>query len=358
MKSKSEYSLCKWCSERQHIRNSRFEKITKECQICNGLWNQLDQSCNKIIQATKNYQYDTFQIGLTLDHSFYDNEDKFRSRFKIRGKENIKTSLLREIRKKFGNFSNKKTDLHLPDITINVQIGKKFETNVSVISSTLILRGRYNKTKRFQTRTKNSNNDILEINQRHIEKILRKEISRQFNSDSIVFWPIGKEEPESLVLGNGRPFYVSIKNSRIISFKHGLSIQSNGMLFKLLEKVSALPNSAPLYAKKVLALVSFRDKIGTIDFKNLADSGIIIVEIVKRKSKNWKLIYQIDFRVKNQRKLELIMTCDNGLPVRRFIEGEDDDDGISPSLDQILGIKCHCDKIDILDILSEEDSLN
>lgn len=352
MKTKSDYTLCKWCSERQHIRISDFKKIGKDCQICNGLWNHIDQSCNKIIQATKNYQYDTFLIGLTLDHSFYDNEDKFRSRFKIRGKENIKTSLLREIRKKFSNFSNKKSNLHSPDITINVQIGRKFETKVSVKSSTLILRGRYNKMKRFQIKTKNSTNDRLEINQRHIEKILKKEILHQFNSDSIVFWPLGKEEPESLVLGKGRPFYVSIKNSKKISFKQGFSINSNGILFKLIDKVSALPTSAPLYAKKVLTLVSFQEKMETIHFNNLIDSGIIIVELVKKKSKNWKLIYQMDFKIKTQRKLELIMTCDNGLPVRRFIEGEGDD--ISPTLDQILGMKCHCDKIDILDIFNEE----
>ena len=104
MKNKSGYNLCKWCSERQHVSNYRPQKITRQCQICHGLWNQLDETCGKLTQATKNYQYDTFQIGLTLDHSFYDNEDKFRSRFKIRGKENIKTSLLREIREKFSNI--------------------------------------------------------------------------------------------------------------------------------------------------------------------------------------------------------------------------------------------------------------
>ena len=64
----------------------------------------------------------------------------------------------------------------------------------------------------------------------------------------------------------------------------------------------------------------------------------------------------MDFKVKTRRKLELIITCDNGLPVRRFIEGDDDD--ISPTLDKILGMKCHCDKIDILDILNAEDSIN
>lgn len=355
MKSKSEYNLCKWCSERQHIRNYRPQQITRQCQICHGLWNQLQETCGRLTQATKNYQYDTFQIGLTLDHSFYDNEDKFRSRFKIRGKENIKTSLLREIRKKFSYVSNKKTDLHSPDITINVQIGRKLETNVSVISKTVILRGRYKKIKGFKIKNKNSTNDRLEINQRHIEKILKKEISAQFNSASIVFWPVGKEEPESLVLGNGRPFYVSIKNSKKISFKQGLLIQSNGILFKLIEKVRALPTSA-LYVKKVMTLVSFQEKLRTSDIKNFTDPGIMIVEIVSRKSKNWKLIYQMDMKVKTQRKLELIITCDNGLPIRKFIEGDDVD--ISPTLGQILGRKCHCNKIDILDILNEEDSLN
>jgi tRNA pseudouridine synthase 10 len=353
LKTKSEYNLCKWCSERQHIKNYSPHKITKNCQICGGLWNHLEETCNKIIQATRNYQYETFLIGLTLDHSFYDNEDKFRSRFKIRGKENIKTSLLREIRKKFGKISKKKTNLDYPDITINVQIGKKFETNISVISSTVILRGRYIKSKGFQIESKNSTPyDRMEINQRNIEKLLKKVILNKFNSDSIIFWPVGKEEPETRVLGSGRPFYVSIKNSKIINFNQSLSIKSNGILFKFIEKVRMLPSSTPLYVKKVLTLVSFQEKLRTNDLSNFTDSGILIVELINRRNKNWKFIYQMDFRVKTPRKLELTMTCDNGLPVRKFIEGEDPD--ISPTLGQIIGRKCSCEKTDILDILNED----
>ena len=158
----------------------------------------------------------------------------------------------------------------------------------------------------------------MEINQRHIEKILKKEISDQFNSDSIVFCPVGKEEPESLVLGNGRPFYVSIKNSKKIRFKQGLLIQSNGILFKLIEKVRALPTSAPLYVKKVMTIVSFQEKLRTSDIKNFTDSGIMIVEIVSKKSKNWKLIYQMDIKVKTQRKLELTITCDKDFQLKNY----------------------------------------
>ena len=341
---------------RQSIRKNGHGRITRNCQICRGLWNQLDETCNKIIHATQNYQYDTFLIGLTLDHSFYDSEDKFRSRFKIRGKENIKTSLLREIRKKFGKTSKKKSNLVYPDITIHVKIDRKFETSVSISSSTVILSGRYNKLRGFQIKTKNAtSHERMEINQRYIEKILKKVLLNKFHSDSITYWPVGKEEPESLVLGKGRPFYVSIKNSKIINFKSSLSIHSNGILFKLIEKVRTFPTSTPLYVKKVLTLISFQEKLGTTDFRNFIDSGILIVELFNGKNKNWKFIYQMDFKVKTQRKLELIMTCDNGLPVRKFIEGEDFD--ISPTFKQLAGRKCSCEKTDILEILNEQDLL-
>jgi tRNA U54 and U55 pseudouridine synthase Pus10 len=185
---------------------------------------------------------------------------------------------------------------------------------------------------------------------------LKKIISNKFKSDSITFWPVGKEEPESLVLGNGRPFYVTIKNSKIINFKQSLSIQSNGILFKLIEKVRSLPTSTPLCVKKVLTLVSFQEKLRTNDFGKFIDSGILIVELVNRKNKNWKFIYQMDFKVKTRKKIELTIICDNGLPVRKFIEGGDAD--ISPTLGQIVGKKCSCEKVDILDILNEENLLN
>lgn len=356
MKRKYEYKLCNWCLERQCIKNHALQKIVEDCKICHGIWNRLDKTCNKIIQATKDYQYDSFLIGLTLDHSFYDSEDKFRSRYRIRGKENIKTSLLREIRKKFVNISNKKINLNYPDITINIQIGKKLETIVSVNSSTVVLSGRYKKVKRFRIKTKNTdNNHSLEVNQRHIEKILKKELLSRFDSDSIVFWPLGKEEPESLVLGNGRPFYVSIKNSKIISFKHDFSIQSKGMIFEINEKVRALPISSPDYVKKVKAIVSFQENLRASDLKEINDSGIRIIEFINKRGKNWKFIYHMQFKFKTRKKLQCTIICDNGLPVRKFIEGDED---ISPNLEEILNRKCKCDRFDISDIMNEDDFVN
>jgi tRNA pseudouridine synthase 10 len=356
LKSNFEYNLCNWCLKRQYIKNYHLKKTVEDCEICHGIENQIYKISYKIIQATKDYQYDTFLIGLTLDHSFYDNEDKFRSRFKIRGKENIKASLLREIRKNFGKISNKKIDLNSPDITVNLQIGKKFETTVSVNSSTVILSGRYRKPKRFRSISNNSDNeDCLEINQRHIENLLKKKLMTLFHSESIIFWPLGKEEPESLVLGKGRPFYVTIKNSKLISFKHEFSIQSNGLIFNIKEKLPILPKATPFYIKKVRTLVTCEDNLKSSDLKLINDSGIRIIQSYSKRYKSWKFIYQMQSELKSQKKFELIIVCDNRFPIRRFING---DENISPNLYQILDKRCMCEFFDILDIVSEDDLLN
>jgi tRNA pseudouridine synthase 10 len=353
LKRNSEYNLCNWCLKRQYIKKFPLQKIVEDCKICHGIESQIDKITYKIIQATKDYQFDTFLIGLILDHSFYDNEDKFRSRFKIRGKANIKTSLLYEFRKNFSKISNKKIDLNTPDITVNLQIGKKFETNLSVNSSTVVLSGRYRKTKRSRILFKNSDNgDCLEINQHHVENILKKKLMSLFGSDSIIFWPLGKEEPESLVLGNGRPFYVTIKNSKIISFEREFSFRSNGFIFDINEKLPTLPKTAPFYVKKVRTLVTFDENLKSSDLKIINDSGIRIIESASKRNKNWKFIYQMQSKLKNRKKLDLLIICDNGFSVRKFING---DESISPNLCQILEKKCKCDFFDILDIVSEDD---
>jgi tRNA U54 and U55 pseudouridine synthase Pus10 len=246
--------------------------------------------------------------------------------------------------------------LNSPDIIVSLQISKKFETNVSVNSSTVVLGGRYRKSRRFQILFKNSDNgDCLQINQRLVENILKKKLTSLFGSECIIFWPLGKEEPGSLVLGNGRPFYVIIKNSKIISFKREFSIRSNGLIFNINEKLPTLPRSAPFYVKKVRTLVTCDKNLKSSDLKLINDSGIRIIESVSKRNKNWKFIYQIQSKLKNRKKLELIIVCDNGFSVRKFING---DESISPNLCQILEKKCNCNFVDILDMVSEDDLLN
>jgi len=354
LKRNFEYKLCNWCLERQNVKNYSPNEIVENCQICHGFESQIEKICKNVLQATKDYGYDTFQIGLTLDHSFYDNEDKFRSRFKIRGKENIKTSVLRDIRKKYSKLSNKRVDSNSPDITINLQISKKFDTIVNMSSKTMVLSGRYMKTKRLKITGKDSRNgNCLELNQNHIENVLKRKLSYLLQSDSITYWPLGKEEPRSLVLGNGRPFYVSIKNSKIFSLKENFSIRSGGLVFNIKERLSTYPAAPPFYIKKVKALVSVSDKIVTLNFDFINNTGIMLVEFVGQRGKNWKFVYDMQVKLKSSRRFELTMICDNGFPIREFIDGRGT---ASPCLSDLIHKECSCDYFDIMNIVSEDDS--
>lgn len=353
MKRNFEYKLCNWCLERQNVKNYSPNQIVEDCQICHGFESHIEKICKNVLQVTKDYRYDTFQIGLTLDHSFYDNEDKFRSRFRIRGKENIKTSILRDIRKKFSMLSNKRVDSSSPDITINLQIGKKFDTIVNMSSKTMVLSGRYVKTKRLKVTGQNSRNgDCLELNQHHIENVLKRKLSNLLQSDSITYWPLGKEEPRSLVLGNGRPFYVSIKNSKIFNLKETFSIRSSGLVFNIKDRLPTYPAVPPFYIKKAKALVSVSDKIVTLDFDFINNAGIMLVEFVGQRGNNWKFVYDMQGNLKSPRKFELTMICDNGFPIGEFIDGKG---SASPCLSDLIRKECSCDYFDIMKIVSEDD---
>jgi tRNA U54 and U55 pseudouridine synthase Pus10 len=354
LKRNFEYKLCNWCLERQNVKNYSPNETVENCQICHGFESQIEKICKNVLQVTKDYGYDTFQIGLTLDHSFYDNEDKFRSRFKIRGKENIKTSVLRDIRKKYSKLSNKRVDSNSPDITINLQISKKFDTIVNMSSKTMVLSGRYMKTKRLKITGKDSRNgNCLELNQNHIENVLKRKLSYLLQSDSITYWPLGKEEPKSLVIGNGRPFYVSIKNSKIFSLKENFSIRSSGLVFNIKERLPTYPAAPPFYIKKVKALISVSAKIVTLNFDFINNKGIMLVEFVGQRGKNWKFVYDMQVKLKSSRRIELTMICDNGFPIREFIDGRGT---AAPCLSDLIHKECSCDYFDIMNIMSEDDS--
>jgi tRNA U54 and U55 pseudouridine synthase Pus10 len=205
-------------------------------------------------------------------------------------------------------------------------------------------------------RNDSQNGDSVDLNQHRIENILKRKLSNLLQSDSITYWPLGKEEPKSLVLGNGRPFYVSIKNPKIFTLKENLSVRSGGLEFNIKDKLPSYPATPPFYIKSVKALVSVTEKIETLVSDFTSNSGIKLVEFVTQRGKNWKFVYDIQLKLKNRRKIELTMLCDNGFPIREFIEGTESG-GTSPCLFDLIHKECKCDYFDVINIVSEDDRL-
>src|SRR4029078_12036070 len=104
-----------------------------------------------------------------------------------------------------------------------------------------------------------------------------------------------RSEPKSLVLGNGRPFYVSIKNPKIFNLKENLSLRSGGLEFNIEDKLPSYPATPPFYIKNVRVLDSVTEQIKTL-VTDFTYSGIKLVEFVTQRGKNWKFVYDIQLK--------------------------------------------------------------
>jgi tRNA pseudouridine(54/55) synthase len=147
------YVLCKYCLLRQISINNEINYASQittplvnngECNICSGLMQETDSIMRRISETLSNdYHFNTFLIGATLPAKLLEREDRIRARLKIRGRENIKSHLARNLRKMFSEMTKKQIDFLHPDLTINLQFQRDTGLDIDIKMRPLIMLGRY-----------------------------------------------------------------------------------------------------------------------------------------------------------------------------------------------------------------------
>ncbi|MFI5421428.1 MAG: hypothetical protein ACHQ1H_10720, partial [Nitrososphaerales archaeon] len=83
--------LCSYCLAREGLKTVGKKQSDESCYLCKGTLASLPLISNKILEETKDYEFDTFLIGASIPQSILDAEDELRSRLKIKGVEGIKS---------------------------------------------------------------------------------------------------------------------------------------------------------------------------------------------------------------------------------------------------------------------------
>jgi tRNA U54 and U55 pseudouridine synthase Pus10 len=123
----------------------------ENCFVCHGMMSNIDIINNKILSAVNNvYEFHSFLIGATIPAEYYEREDQIRAKFKIRGKENLKIQLIRELRRKFLKITKTRLDFLTPDISINIAIDKNSNRKDPSVA---FLRHIFKETSRYKTET-------------------------------------------------------------------------------------------------------------------------------------------------------------------------------------------------------------
>lgn len=321
--------------------------------------NQLDSIIEKMIfTINKEYEFDTFLIGATLPAQLYEREDKIRARFKIRGRENIKNHITRELGIKFARTTKTKVNYLAPDISINLFIDKENHVDINAKARSLTLAGRYIKKRRGLSQKQNrcahcagkgcsicNHSGLCGFSS--VEGIITKELISLTKGTCPKFSWIGSEDETSLVLGRGRPFFVRISNPRIRRLKRSLKFTVDDICVFLKGRLSIIPSLPIKFITKTRIMIQSQKDLTYNDLKKLNMLNGATINFENKLRIVTKNIYSVRIRKKTENHFILTTVADGGLMIKQFVGGRE---YTKPSVSEIIGSRCECISFDILDV--------
>lgn len=305
------------------------------------------------LTALEGYKYKTFLIGATIPSHMLEREDEVRARFKIKGTESVKSYLTKELGKRLTRKTGRKVDYNIPDVTVNVDLVKN---EVAVRSRAIFLFGRYLKHVRGLNQKQERCNACMgkgcsQCNNTglsgfdSVEGIIVKKLIDAFRCESAKFSWVGGEDKDSLVLNEGRPFFVKVINPKR-RFARPKSITKGGLQVKFIKKVERLPDKPLRFKMRVKLSVECKYDINSASIEKLNELKNTYVRFAGKRGKEVsRNIYKINAKA-SKNMLTIQMVVDGGLVIKQFVSG----DGITPSISQIIGCKATCKSFDILGV--------
>ncbi len=356
------YPLCKHCERRLVSKsiaknNSKFNKLSKsKCYICKDIFETLDSVLFNIHEKISNFDFKTFNLGLTLKHSYLERDDYLKSKFKIKGIENLKFSISNELAKKIVKKTKSKRVSEHPDIFL--QINFKDES-CKIRSKPIFVYGRYNKKiRKISQKLKscekcngigchNCNFTGLE-NIESVEGKISSFFKKKFDSAQVQINWIGGEDQSSLVLGNGRPFFAKILNPK----KRNRFLQKSSNLDTVslseLRKLSVQPKGSVPFKSEVSITIDTKNSISSHTLKKLSIlKNAEIINNSKDKKNIPKRIYDIHYKKLGKTTFVLDLFVDGGIPLKSFIQNSD----LTPNVSELLENPCLCTKLDFKNII-------
>ena len=365
------YDLCEYCTGRfvsklvgkpssKLLGKKYLKKFGKssdtKCYVCKNIFENLDSMLSNIFEKSCNLDFKTFNLGLILKNSFLERDDLIKSKFKIKGIENLKFAISTEMSKKISRKTKSKRIMNDPELFIQANFKDESST---IRTKPIFVYGRYNKKIRRlpqkQISCKSCNGiGCHNCNFRGLENIesIEGKISnlliKKFEGNQVKINWIGGEDQSSLVLGNGRPFFAKILNPKKRNRVLRKSSNLEGISLLELKKILVQPKGSISFKSKVSIIVDTEKPILLAHLKKLDIlKNTKIHDLSKDKKSITKQIYQIRYKKLGKTSFRLDLFADGGIPIKFFIQNSN----VTPNISKLLGNPCHCRKIDFKKII-------
>mgnify|MGYP006084628961 CR=1 FL=1 len=366
-----DYDLCEYCTGRLISKivkkpQSKFlgkkfltkfdQSSDKKCYICKNLFDTLDLMILNIIEKTSDFNFKTFHLGITLKPSFLERDDFIKSKFKIKGIENLKFSLAKELAKKISKRTNTKRVFDDPDLFIEANFK---DESCRLRAKHIFVYGRYNKKirnlsqKQELCRSCNGigchNCEFKGIeNIQSIEGVISNFLINKFDCKQVKINWIGGEDQSSLVLGNGRPFFAKLLNPKKRNKILRKTFDLKDISLSELQKLTVQPKGSVPFRSEISITVETEKSISLTQLKKLKVLENSIIKDLSRDKKNsQKRIYKIEYKKIGKTMFILDLFVDGGIPIKSFIQNSD----LTPNVSDLIKNRCKCIKFDFKNIL-------
>ncbi|HLE07681.1 MAG TPA: tRNA pseudouridine(54/55) synthase Pus10 [archaeon] len=338
--------------------NTDFEKLPKEkieCELCYGLFNNLDKTAKRISNSLGKYEYSTFLIGTNISRKLLDAEEKLWERCGIDYCEPMRAELNRELGKRVEKFSGKKADLKKPDIAVLLDMeANKVWLNVNP----LFIFGYYQKLQRGfpQCKWGTPHKYKTSVEEQVGLPALKLTLGRDHK-----FHGAGREDIDARCLA-WRPFVLEIATPKIrkidlrklekLASRRG-KIKIKSLKFSNMETVREIKAAA--VDKTYRALVQLKKSISKKDLKKLSALRGTISQrtperVLHRRADlhRKREVLSIRAKLKGKKTLELVIKGSAGLYIKELISG--DNGRTRPSVSEVLGTEAKCKELDVVGI--------
>ncbi|MEM3655772.1 MAG: tRNA pseudouridine(54/55) synthase Pus10 [Thermoprotei archaeon] len=288
-------------------------------------------------------------------------------------KDSFKKELKREIGSKVEG-AGKIFDPEHPDIFISFEEGR-----LTFSRPTVYLEGRYLKLFRNISQAKwvcnNCHGDgCIECNYRgrhfiaSVEEFITLPIYSLYRPERVVFHAGGREDVDVLVVGSGRPFVIEVVNPlfRITDLRmveQAINNYSRGIIqvtlagFASSSRIEEVKSGAEVGVKKYRGIIKFFDRVNPNILLEVPEklSGVTLEQrtpwrVKKRRADKVrsKKVYSFILEGIDEYTARFTVECQGGTYVKEFISG--DDGRTTPSVAQILGIRCKCVALDLVGV--------
>jgi len=356
---------------RKHLKQSEKTEVIN-CWLCSGLIDEIHHFADLSFDSLQDYEFDTFLIGSKIDEDILDKEQELLKYSQSETAEPLKMEINREVGKILEKKLGKTVDLEKPDIMAIIDTA--FDV-VRLQIKSLLIYGRYKKFVRGIPQTRwpckicrgkgcKACNDTGKMYETSVEELISKKTLEVTQGSDASFHGSGREDIDALMLGNGRPFVLEIKNPKIRVID----------LAKLEKEINN-------YAKDKIEISAFRwsdkDEVARIKSADFRKTYHLVVEgeepIDKEKLKEAarvlqgktirqltptrvahrradkvreKKVYNCNIESVEDTIARLTVETESGAYIKELISG--DHGRTQPNISELIGIPCKVKELDVI----------